>query len=80
MEYRRFERAFLRLAFTTPVQLTPSALAFYAGCSIAEAEEHMQRMVSHGVLELESDDDGHLRYVMRDRPSEPMPPPRRTTT
>jgi len=72
MEYRRFEREFLRLAFTTPIELTPSALAFCTGCPIAEAEEHMQRLVSHDVLELTSDDNGHLRYVMPDRPDKPF--------
>ena len=72
MEYRRFEREFLRIAFTTPVELTPSALAFFTGVSIGEAEKHMQRLVSHGVLEMQSDDDGHLRYVMPDRPTTPL--------
>jgi hypothetical protein len=72
MEYRRFEQEFLRLAFTTPVDLTPAALAFFTGISIAEAEKHMQRMAANGILELGSDDEGHLRYVMPDRPKEPL--------
>ena len=73
MEFRQFEREFLRLAFTTSVDLSPSALAFITGVSVAEAEKHMQALVSQGVLELGSDDDGHLRYVMPDRPPQPMP-------
>ncbi len=32
----------------------------------------MQTMVSQGVLELSSDDDGRLRYHMPDRPAEPL--------
>jgi len=74
MDYRQFERAFLRLAFTTPIELTPASVAFYTGCSIEDAERHMQRLVSHGVLELTSDDDGHIKYSMPDRPNEPVTP------
>lgn len=72
MEFRQFEREFLRLAFTTTIDLSPPALAFVTGVSVREAEKHMQEMVSQGVLELASDDDGHLRYRMPDRPGQPM--------
>lgn len=72
MEFRQFEREFLRLAFTTSLDLSPSALAFVTGVPVREAEEHMQAMVSHGVLELASDDEGHMRYVMPDRPERPL--------
>jgi hypothetical protein len=72
VEFRQFEREFLRLAFTTSIDLSPSALAFVTGISVREAEGHMQSMVSQGVLELASDDDGHLRYRMPDRPEQPM--------
>jgi hypothetical protein len=72
VEFRKFEREFLRLAFTTKIDLSPSALAFVIGIPVREAEQHMQAMVSQGVLELGSDEEGHLRYVMPDRPGEPM--------
>ncbi|HLU64851.1 MAG TPA: hypothetical protein VKZ63_01160 [Kofleriaceae bacterium] len=72
MEFRQFEREFLRLAFTTTIDLSPAALAFVTGIPVGEAERHMQAMVSQGVLELTSDDDGHLHYVMPDRPAQPM--------
>jgi TM2 domain-containing membrane protein YozV len=39
---------------------------------VREAEQHLQTLVSHGVLELGSDDEGHMRYVMPDRPVTPM--------
>ena len=74
MEFRQFEREFLRLAFTTSIDLSPSALAFVTGVSVREAEKHMQDLVSQGVLELASDDEGHLRYRMPDRPGQPMAP------
>lgn len=72
MEFRHFEREFLRLAFTTSIDLSPSSLAFVTGVPVVEAERHMQSMVSQGVLELGSNDDGHLRYLMPDRPHQPM--------
>jgi hypothetical protein len=72
VEFRQFEREFLRLAFTTTIDLSPPALAFVTGVSVREAEKHMQEMVSQGVLELASDDEGHLRYRMPDRPGQPM--------
>jgi hypothetical protein len=72
VEFRQFEREFLRLAFTSSIDLSPSSLAFVTGISVVEAEKHMQTLVSQGVLELGSDDEGHLTYVMPDRPSMPM--------
>jgi hypothetical protein len=72
VEFRQFEREFLRLAFTSTIDLTPSSLAFVTGIAVAEAERHMQVLVSQGVLELTSDDDGHLTYAMPDRPASPM--------
>jgi TM2 domain-containing membrane protein YozV len=72
VEYRRFEQEFLRLAFTTSVELTPSALAFFTNISIRQTEAYMERLVSQGVLELASDEDGHVHYVMPDRPTQPI--------
>jgi hypothetical protein len=72
VDYRRFEREFLRIAFTTSADLTPASMAFAVGIGIGEAERHMQRLVSHGVLELASDDDGHMRFTMPDRPAKPL--------
>jgi hypothetical protein len=72
VEFRQFEREFLRLAFTSSIDLSPASLAFVTGISVREAEKHMQALVSQGVLELTSDDDGHLTYAMPDRPSAPL--------
>jgi hypothetical protein len=72
VEFRQFEREFLRLAFTSSIDLSPASLAFVTGISVREAEEHMQALVSQGVLELNSDDDGHLIYSMPDRPTQPL--------
>lgn len=73
MDFRAFERELLRLAFTTSFELSPASMAFVLNIPVKEAEAHMQALVSHGVLELGSDDDGHLRYEMPDRPAEPLP-------
>lgn len=72
VQYRQFEREFLRLAFTTRVELNPASLAFLTAIPVADAERHMQTMVSLGLLELGSTDDGRLIYSMPDRPEEPM--------
>jgi len=80
MEYRRFEKEFLRIAFTTPIELTPSSMAYLLGVTVAEADGHMRRLIDVGVLELTSDHEGHLKYEMPDRPDLPIliddgPPP-----
>ncbi|MCP4447422.1 MAG: hypothetical protein GY811_19085 [Myxococcales bacterium] len=72
MDYRGFEAEFLRLAFTTSIELSPSSTAFLLGLAVPKATAFMQRMVDEGTLELDSNDLGHLRYVMPDRPSEPF--------
>jgi len=72
VKFWQFEREFLRVAFTTSVELSPSAMAFVASIPVREAELHMQRLVDHGVLELTSDDEGNLKYRMPDRPPEPL--------
>jgi len=72
VEFRQFEREFLRLAFTSSIDLSPASLAFVTGIGVREAEKHMQDLVSQGVLELTSDDEGHLVYTMPDRPAQPM--------
>jgi TM2 domain-containing membrane protein YozV len=72
VQYRQFEREFLRLAFTTDIELSPAALAFVTGIPVLEATEHMNTLVSAGVLELGSDDDGRIVYAMPDRPEQPM--------
>jgi len=72
VQYRQFEREFLRLAFTTDIELSPAALAFVTGCSVGKTTEHMNALVQTGVLELTSDDDGRLGYIMPSRPAQPL--------
>jgi hypothetical protein len=80
MDYPCFERRLLRLIFTSNAVLTPVHVAYYVGCSIADARRHLDRMVADGALELDSDDEGHLLYRYPHRPAVtelPVPPPRR---
>jgi hypothetical protein len=72
VDYRQFERSFLRLAFATSVDLSPASAAFLIGVPVREAERHMQTLVNHGVLELDSDEEGRLKYRMPDRPARPL--------
>jgi TM2 domain-containing membrane protein YozV len=72
VDYSQFERSFLRLAFSTSIDLSPASTAFLIGVPVKEAERHMQTLVDQGVLELDSDDDGRIKYRMPDRPSRPL--------
>jgi TM2 domain-containing membrane protein YozV len=81
MEYVTFERRLLHLMFRTNTPLTPVHIAYYLDLPISEARCHLDHMVELGILELDSDDHGHLLYTYPLRPpvSElPAPkPPRR---
>jgi hypothetical protein len=72
VDYRQFEKEFLRLAFTTDIELSASALAFVTDIPIADAEKYLRRLVDQGTLELGSDSDGNLKYEMPDRPQRPL--------
>jgi hypothetical protein len=79
MVYLTFERRLLRLMFRTNAPLTPVHVAYYLDVPIAEARAHLDQMVSQGILELDSDDGGHLVYTYPLRPAvkelpEPKPP------
>jgi len=61
------ERRLLDLAYTTSAKITPTALAYFAPCSIEDAERVLDDLATHGRLDLESDDDGNLFYELRGR-------------
>lgn len=81
MDYLSFERRLLRLMFRTNAPLTPVHVAYYIDIPISEAKGHLDHMVALGILELDSDEGGHLIYSYPMRPplgSLPDPrPPRR---
>jgi TM2 domain-containing membrane protein YozV len=76
MDYVDFERRLLRLIFRTNTPLTPVHVAYHLEIPIAEAKAHLDGMVTAGVLELDSDEQGHLEYGCPGRPPiATLPPP-----
>jgi TM2 domain-containing membrane protein YozV len=61
------EHRLLDLAYTTSAKITPTSLAYFAPCSIEDAERVLDDLATRGRLELESDDDGNLFYELRGR-------------
>jgi hypothetical protein len=77
MEYLAFERRILRLLFGSNAPLTPIHIAYYLDLPVAEARAHLDSMVSNGILELDSDEAGHLQYHCPQRPdTSALPAPR----
>src|SRR5688572_16145985 len=82
MDYPTFERRLLKLIFTSNAPLTPVHVAYFLDLSIAEARAYLDQLVQDGVLELDSDDGGHILYSYPQRPPldtlpAPRPPRRR---
>lgn len=61
------EHRLLDLAYTTDSVLTSSLLAYYAPCSIADAETVLDTLVAQDRLRLEVDDNGNVRYELPNR-------------
>ena len=61
------EHRLLDLAYTTDSMITAPLLAYYAPCSIADAERVLDRLCSEERLRLEVDDDGNIQYVVPNR-------------
>ena len=71
------EHRLLDLAYTTDSTITAPLLAYYAPCSIEDAEHVLDRLVAEDRLRLEVDDEGNVTYVVpnRQRVSVPRPAP-----
>ncbi len=61
---KEFEQAVLELAMTTRVPLTRANIVFYSGVSAKQADKLLTEMVSDGLLEFDSDDNGDLLYTV----------------
>lgn len=61
------EHRLLDLAYTTDSTITAPLLAYYAPCSIEDAERVLDRLVTEDRLRLEVDDDGNIHYVVPNR-------------
>ncbi len=61
------ERRLLELAYTTDHKLTVPALAYFAPCSMEDAQRVLDRLVTQERLRLDVDDNGNLNYELPDR-------------
>lgn len=61
------EHRLLELAYTTDARITPSVLAFFAPCSIEDAEKVLDDLTARERIAMEIDDDGRIFYIVPDR-------------
>lgn len=61
------EGRLLELAYTTDAKITPHVLAYYANCSIEDAELVLDRLVARDRISMEIEDDGTIRYDIPNR-------------
>jgi len=75
------EHRLLELVYTTDAPITALALAYFAPCSLENAEKVLDNLVSRDRIQLDVTDDGTITYTFPNRHKlaprvEPMPPPR----
>ncbi len=73
------EHRLLELVYTTEAPITAPALAFFAPCSVEDAEKVLDNLVAKDRIQLEVTEDGTLTYVFPNRHKitprvEPAPP------
>ncbi len=61
------EHRLLELAYTTDAKITAPVLAYYAACSIEDAEAVLDNLTARERIQMEIEDDGTVVYVMPDR-------------
>ena len=61
------EHRLLELVYTTDAPITPMALAYFAPCSLEDAEKLLDSLVARARIRLEVGDDGTLTYVFPNR-------------
>jgi TM2 domain-containing membrane protein YozV len=61
------EHRLLELAYTTDAKITAPVLAYYAMCSIEDAEKVLDNLVARDRIQMEIEDDGTIVYVIPDR-------------
>jgi hypothetical protein len=67
MEYRAFEQRLLDTIFTTDVPINPATIAFLYKVTVQEASDLLQQAAVHGLLNIESDEEGNILYVFPNR-------------
>jgi TM2 domain-containing membrane protein YozV len=76
------EHRLLELVYTTDAPITAPALAYFAPCSLEDAERVLDQLVARDRIQLEVNDDGTLIYAFPNRHRltprvEPLAPPSR---
>lgn len=61
------EHRLLELAYTTESQITATSLAYFAPCSIEDAERVLDTLVARDRIDMEVRDDGTIEYIFRNR-------------
>ena len=61
------EHRLLELAYTTDAKITAPVLAYFAGCSIDDAEKVLDNLVARDRISMEIEDDGSISYEIADR-------------
>lgn len=61
------EQRLLELAYETDAKITPTALAYYARCSIEDAQQVLDTLVARDRIGMEVEDDGTLVYQIPNR-------------
>lgn len=61
------EHRLLELAYTTDASITAPVLAYYATCSIEDAEKVLDGLVARDRIRMEVRDDGTIAYEVPDR-------------
>lgn len=61
------EHRLLELIYTTDAPITPPALAYFAPCSVEDAEKVLDHLTAKDRIQLEVTDDGTLTYVFPNR-------------
>jgi TM2 domain-containing membrane protein YozV len=75
------EHRLLELAYTTDAQITAAALAYFAPCSLEDAEHVLDNLAARDRIHMEVSDEGMISYAFPDRHKltpriEPPAPPR----
>ena len=72
------ERRLLELAYTTNLDITATSLAYFAPCTIDEADAVLSNLTARDRLQMDISDDGAVTYRLIGRPTNiaaPASPP-----
>ncbi len=69
------EHRLLDLAYTTDSPITAPLLAYYAPCSIEDADKVLSRLTAEDRLRMDVDDDGNVTYTVPGRTRVALPRP-----